>query len=587
MPLARRLDRPAFRIGLLVASLVVVYLGLVMADVVRIRNDLEAGQRSLTELDLATVDAEGGIGAIAADADRRFQRAADVARSSPWLAVLSPLPVLGNQVEAMRDLTGTATELGELAASAGGEVEAAIDRAAAAPSARVALVDTVIAELEGIRAGLREVEVGAGGWLLPPLAAARRDLVENLDEADIELDDGRRLASALRGFLAGPRRYLILGGNNAEMRAVGIATTSGLAQVGDGAIEVGGFNESGLTILEHPGVPVPPEIETLYGRFFPGRDYRSAVASPNFPVVASLAADISTQNLYGDVDGVIYVDTITLQAMLAVVGPVTVDGFEYSFENAATELLNENYLRFQTPEDNPERRALQSQVALAIFDAINNREISLTGLAAVLSDLARSRHLLAWSSDPAENELWERFGASGELSPDTLGVISQELGASKLDYYTRFDVAIETSDIEGGPDRDGDGDSDGARRVRLALSVQNPQRDETSPYIDGGSVFAEPGEYGGQVMFLLPDSAYDVVNTEPAFSVVGTDGPVKVVGFEVRVPEGEQRTFVIEFSVPEDQETVDVLPSGRVQPIEYRIDGDTYVDAFPITLPLD
>ncbi len=567
------------------ASLVLVYVGLAVADIVRIRSDLEAGQRSLTELDLATVDDEGGVGAIAADADRRFRHAADLARSSPWLSVLGPLPVLGDQVDAVRDLTGAAEQLGALAADAGADVEAAIDRAAANPAARVALVDTVMAELADIRTGLDLVEVGARGWLLPPLADARRDLAADLIEADVELDDGIRLAAALRGFLAGPRDYLILGGNNAEMRAVGIATTSGLAHVEDGVIEVGAFNESGLTILEHPGVPVPPEIDRLYGRFFPGRDYRSAVASPNFPVVAELAADISTQNLYGEVDGVIYVDTITLQAMLAVVGPVTVEGFEYSFENAAAELLNRNYLRFQTLEDNPERRALQSKVALAIFDAINNREISLTGLAAVLSDLARSRHLLAWSADPVENELWERFGASGELSGDTLGVISQELGASKLDYYTEFDVAIDTADIEGAG-APGGGD---ARRVRLELSIDNPAREESSPYIDGGSIFAEPGEYGGQVMFLLPGSAYDVVpvGAGAAFDVIGTDGPVKVVGFEVRVPKGERRTFVIELSVPEAQDAVELLPSGRVQPIEYRLDGETYVDAFPTEIPLD
>ena len=78
------------------------------------------------------------------------------------------------------------------------------------------------------------------------------------------------------------------------------------------------------------------------------------------------------------------------------------------------ELLYRNYLRFETVEDNPERKALQSEIAQAIFDAARGGDYSVLELAGRLAELARGRHLLAWSADPRRTRLWEAFGADGQ-----------------------------------------------------------------------------------------------------------------------------------------------------------------------------
>ena len=69
------------------------------------------------------------------------------------------------------------------------------------------------------RTELRTVQVDARGPLLPPIASARRRLVDRLKKADQQLDDARKITSALHGFLAGPRSYLVL--SAATMRRCG------------------------------------------------------------------------------------------------------------------------------------------------------------------------------------------------------------------------------------------------------------------------------------------------------------------------------------------------------------------------------
>ena len=73
-------------------------------DLLRIRHDLDEGQHTLTALDFKTVDDRGGIVPVATTAAADLHRAAHVASSSPWLSLLSHLPGVSSQVDAVRDL---------------------------------------------------------------------------------------------------------------------------------------------------------------------------------------------------------------------------------------------------------------------------------------------------------------------------------------------------------------------------------------------------------------------------------------------------------------------------------------------------
>lgn len=545
-------------------------------DLYRVQRDLRRGQDLLSNLDLHTVDAMGGLDHVAAAASADLDSADRVARHSPFLRVLDVVPGVRTQVDGLRDLTAASSQIGHLGSSAATNIAAALDATkSGGPKARVTLVDTVLTEITKLKGELAAVHVGAEGRLLPPLRSARERLTKKLADAGPKLDDATTLSTALRGFLAGPRKYLILGGNNAEMRAVGVTTTAGKALIQDGQVTVGDFMSTDKVDLDYPGIAIPQEIQDLYGFLGPSQAYTSAVMTPNFPTAGQISHDISPHNPIGPIDGVIFVDTVTLQQLLSVIGPVTVDGITYDEHNAASELINKNYQRFQTSADSLERRDAQGKVAKAIFDAINARSFSITKLAAVLSDAANGRHLLAWSADPAEENLWEKVGADGATAKDDVVITSQDLGGSKLDYYTRLAANAHVQDL---------GDH---YRVALDVTVINPKKTEPiAPYIAGGDVYVSPGQYGSFLTLSLPKSAYDLDNPD-GLSQTGPDGPLYVYTTILRVNEGDENVQHFSFSLPKTDHTLRIVPSARIAPIPWTVNGYFHFDdSVPYNLEL-
>ena len=573
-PLRDLLGRRRTRWLLLAASAFLIVAGAATVELLRIRNDLHAGRAELNGIDLSTVDDNGGIAAVADRAADRLDDAADRARSSPVLRALSVVPGVGNQVDAIRDMTAAVAELGGHGRQAAAAIEEAVDSSTGS-TGRLDVVRTARAELARLHEAAEAIELGAGGWLIPPLHEIRRSVSIDLADARSDLERSAQLAGALEAFLTGPRRYLVLGGNNAEMRAVGIPTTSGIADIADGAINVGEFSAATDAIeLPEPGVPVPLEYENLYGWLNGDRGYRTTLATANWPVAAEIAAAITDRNMYGHVDGIIYVDTITLEWLLRVIGPVEVGGVEYTAENVVSEILYRNYLRFETTVDSPERRALQSEVAQTIFRELETRDYPVLELAGALSNLARGRHLLAWSADEEENRLWEAFGADGRLLPDGLLVVSEELGASKLDYFVKQEVEVSADEIDDG------------WRVTLEVHLYHSEHGETSPYIDGGGIYAEAGEYGSFLVAYVPGNASDI-ESETGFTHHGRDGPMYAVGTILRVPENTTKVVEISFTLPPGEDALTVIPSARLYGTTWHWGDTQRVDDRPFVIELD
>ena len=85
------------------------------------------------------------------------------------------------------------------------------------------------------------------------------------------------------------------------------------------------------------------------------------------------------------------------------------------------------------------------------------------------------------------------------------------------------------------------------RRVSMSISMTNPQRDKTSPYIEGGSRYANPGEYGYYLVVNLPHDATDVVHEDPTWTSAADDGPLQATTFTARAPVGTTRTIDVSF----------------------------------------
>lgn len=546
-------------------------------DLVRIHHDVNVGKSDLLGLSLVSASSPGGVTTAVDSANSHLVRADRIARRGVPLRLAAHVPLVGGQVRAVQDLTGVAVQLGAIGRDAARTIQPQLDAGAGTGPARLQLLETAITVERSARARLERVTLGAKGPLLPPLANARRSAERELARLDGRLTDADHLAGEARQLLTGPGRYLVLAANNAEIRAGGVTASAGIAEIANGEIQIGGFKHSEAYSLAAP-LPLPPDIEALWGWEGSGRDFRPLSSSPNFPAIAPVHAAIAEKAGLGHVDGVIEVDAIALAGVLVVTGPIDVAGVHIDYNNAAQQILNEDYLRFPDDGARAQRGDLQSQVAVAAFDALRTRHVSLAGLARVLIAEAKGRHLLGWSENPAQDDLWQRLGADGSLQPDGLMLNLNNRSADKTDWYITPTATLNT--IKKGK---------GSRRLRLTITVPNPRRDPTSDVIDGVAyATAAHLTLNDHVVLLalyLPQDTFDVGSKDPPFSGSGTDGPMKVAMMQFVVPEGQTRTVTIDFSVPDVVRSIYLMPSARAHPIVVKSGNRTYSDAVPVRIP--
>ena len=140
------------------------------------------------------------------------------------------------------------------------------------------------------------------------------------------------------GSSSGPRTYLVLAQNNAELRATGgIPTAWATLTIDAGKISMSTFGDpprNGLFSQDEAASVLTAEERNLFSTKM-ATDYPDINFTPDFPRVADIARQIWHRAGHDGVDGVISVDPVFLQRLLKVAGPVTLsDGTVMSGDNA-------------------------------------------------------------------------------------------------------------------------------------------------------------------------------------------------------------------------------------------------------------
>jgi hypothetical protein len=554
-----------------VIAILLVLLAGAFVDLLRIKWDLENGREALSGLQIDNLD--DGLVPTIDTAVAHLDDADDLADGSPFLTVLGAVPIVRGQVHAVRDLTQVGVDLGKTATSAANAIDVVLQEAGAEASARVTLLDTVLEQLDVIEATIDDIDVGAGGRLLGPLATARKKVDDTLADAPDRLDEARFQVEGLRDLLAGPSRYLVLAANNAEMRGgAGMPLSGGVVSIENGDIEFGEFIQLAMPYFEKPDFPYPSEWPTTYFRWDYGVNFLETAVSPNFGTTGPLYTEMAAKAGFGEVDGVLEIDVVALRHLIEVIGPVDFDGQTYDESNIEQQILNENYIRFGDAEvERPDRVQLQSALATKIFDAFKERDIPVADLALALRNAAQGRHLMAYAKDPAVQDLWESIDADGVLDPNTLMVTVQNISANKLDWYIDPEVVLNV--LPG---------IDGSWRGRLTVIINNPEVERTSRQVDGYYQGLTGGDHRALVAVYLPGNAYNVRTLDLPFSEDGIDPPTYMLGKRVEIPRGETRRVALEFSVPPEQIAALIVPSGRVRPVQYTVNNQVVTDAATI-----
>ena len=336
------------------------------------------------------------------------EQARDATRGVHWTAAAA-LPWVGPNVSAVQVVADVVDDLATAALPALMEATQIVDPATMAPvdgrvdigalelaAPAVVAADAVVADalarLDGIDAA----------QLWSPVAGPLGQVREKVAGVAATTETASRAVQLLPAMLGadGPRDYLLLVQNNAELRATGgIPGSVSLLRAEDGAVTIVETRSGGsLGDLPAPVVPMTDAELALFGEDL-AADMRDVTFTPDFPRGAAIAREIWAQQVGGEVDGVVSVDPGALALLLDDTGPVPLPagpvaaavGGQLTSENAVQVLLNTVYLAEPDPAA---QDAFFAQTATATLGALMSGQGEPAAALEALAEAARQGRLL-------------------------------------------------------------------------------------------------------------------------------------------------------------------------------------------------
>lgn len=556
--------RPRRR-GLLLATVAVVVwliaVGWLLADA---RASVESGRQRLEGVRAGATPSsllEPGTERALAKAQADFDHARSRLRS-PILTPLRVLPVAGRHLRAADRVVASASGSAALASEAVADLAELADRPLPAGPGRVQALDDLAAIVARTRSGLRAFDPGSPDALVGPLADAVAALDRERTDTLRGLAHAEAATRALSEVLDGPTPYLLLGANNAEMRAgSGMFLSAAPLGFDHGRLELGEVRPTQELVLPAGSVPVAGDLAANWPWLDSGRDLRNMGLTADFPQSAALAAANWAKVAGGsEVGGVIVVDVDALRALLRVVGPVEVDGVRYTADSVRGELLRAQYRRY---DDRDERRDQIGAVAKEVFRRIEAGDWELAPLATALVDAVQRRHLMVWSSSAVDQRAWRQVGADGRLQDRSVAVSLVNRGAEKLDSYLKVDGKLTSKPA-----------ADGRVRLDLTYTVRNEAPASGPAYLVGPNIAGmEAGEHRGIVVVNLPAGASKVTLDGARQTLLGGDGPTAVVAGELSLKRGQTAVVRVSALLPKGVTSVVLEPSARIPRTSWVVDG--------------
>ncbi len=312
-----------------------------------------------------------------------------------------------------------------------------------------------------------------------------------------------------------PRTYLLLGQNNAEIRATGgFIGSMGAVTLDRGAVV---RLEYGSSYTPDEGVtPIAPPWPFARYLGLGGWYLRDANWWPDFPASAAQVEQAWLRAGRDPIDGVIALDTTTVETLLRLVGPVEVEGYGAvsvdDFERTAAEQLYSGtalatYTSFQQAKN-----AFLGATSRALVD----RLLTLSPADALplgegLLQLLREKHLLLAFKDQRLLQLVHANGWDGAMPApdgDSLYVVDTTVSYGDTYPYVTSDDALTVNVAE-----------DGSQYHELVLNYKNIYPQGVPSWLPlamlGGATFDPatakvtdiPGFWGNWLRIYLPPDA--------------------------------------------------------------------------------
>jgi hypothetical protein len=501
--------------------------------------------------------------------------------SSPVLWPVDVLPVLGRQLRSVQDLAQAAGQVSQTGVATVGQTRLLLKLPHTAGPDRIHTLDRLAQLAAATHTALSRVDLGPSNALIGPLARQRAKFSSELAQVQTTLTRTAAAASTAASILQGPQSYLLLTGNNAEMRSgSGAFLEAGTVTTGDGELHLAAMVPTASLAEPVGAVPVSGDLEARWGWLLPGTDWRNLGLTPQFDVNGPLAARMWKTSTGQQVDGVMALDVSGLQELLNVTGPVTTaSGTVVSAATVDQLLLHDQYVGegFDQASTTTEAARVDQLGALAsaMMHALETQPLDLHALVDALSAATAGRHLMLWSANPATEEVWRSTGVSGQLTSNSMVSDVINRGGNKLDQYLKVSTAVHLVQA-------------GNRTVAtMTVTLVNNTPPGQSPYIAGPypGLGTSYGEYVGIVTVNLPNDVRDL-SVGPGESVVvnGEEGPTLLAGVSVDLLAGATRQVTFHFTFPVAHGTFTVVPSTRIPPVNWSVNGSTFDDHTPHTV---
>ncbi|KKT74086.1 MAG: hypothetical protein UW70_C0067G0003 [Candidatus Peregrinibacteria bacterium GW2011_GWA2_44_7] len=270
--------------------------------------------------------------------------------------------------------------------------------------------------------------------LQPELSRAKEEIAQ-LSELLILFNEAFPVMLQLLGS-EHPQHYLVLLENNNELRpGGGFIGSYLLIDLNDGYLDELSFHD----VYDVDGrfseiIPPPEEIATLTDRW----GLRDSNLSPDMSLSAQKAQWFLEKEGGPSTDHVITVDLETVRQLLAMIGPVAVEGLQKpleadQFETVLSYIVESKLSGAESPKTifNSFIPAVEAQLREG------GEGFPLVGL---ISEMARQKHLALYSKQEDIQAFFERWGMAGKIvappaNEDVLMVVSTSLGGNKSDAY--------------------------------------------------------------------------------------------------------------------------------------------------------
>lgn len=297
-----------------------------------------------------------------------------------------------------------------------------------------------------------------------------------------------------------PRNYLILAQTNAEARpSGGLPGSLGLVTVQGGHVSLQPFvSDSEIQNADEPVVDLTAEERLLFTDKL-GKDIRDVNFTPDFPRTGEIVSAMWNRQYGVAVDGVIAIDPLFLQNMLAVTGGVAMpDGSTLDGANTAQTLLHDVYARM-TPQETDEYFAVAAQAA---FDHIMQNAGNFKSYVKALSTSVEQGHVMVWSAHEGEQNLIADSAISGKLITEgakpQVGVYISDETESKMDWYLHREVTTEFQKVA----------RNGANQYTVHIKLQNTMTAEEAAseaeYVTGGGNIVPKGQIKTALFIYAP-----------------------------------------------------------------------------------